>query len=64
VIAAGNPAKVVKELDPDRKITTRMDYYADPVGLENFFDEVDKQVLADNSFWRWLFAVLYPASRP
>ena len=64
VIAAGNPAKVVKELDPDRKITTRMDYYADPAGLENFFDEVDKQVLAGNSFCRWLFAVIYPASRP
>ncbi len=63
VIAAGNPARVVRELDPDKPITTRMDLYADPEGLERFFDEVDRQVLGGNSFWRWLLAVVYPASR-
>lgn len=63
VIVAGNPAQVVKELDPDREMTTRLDYFADPAGLEQFFDQVDKQVLAGNSFWRWLFSVVYPASR-
>ena len=64
VIVAGNPAQVVKELDPERELKTRLDYFADPAGLEQFFDEVDKQVLEGNSFWRWLFSVLYPASRP
>jgi carbonic anhydrase/acetyltransferase-like protein (isoleucine patch superfamily) len=32
VIVAGNPAKVVKELDPEREMITRLDYFADPAG--------------------------------
>ena len=36
VVVAGNPAKVVKELDPERGFTTRMDYFADPAELERF----------------------------
>ncbi|MBN7797885.1 acyltransferase [Parahaliea mediterranea] len=63
VVVAGNPAKVVKELDPERGFTTRMDYFADPEGLERFFDEVDRQVLAGNSFWRWLLGRINPCLR-
>ena len=62
VIVAGNPAKVVKELDPDREMITRLDYFADPAGQERFFDEVDRMVLGGNSFWRWLWSVVYPRS--
>jgi hypothetical protein len=63
VVVAGNPARVVKELDVERGFKTRMDYFADPAGLEAFFDGVDRQVLAGNSFWRWLWSVVYPGSR-
>ncbi len=63
VVVAGNPAKVVKELDPEREFHTRMDYFADPEGLEEFLDAVDYEVLKHNSFWRWLWAVVYPLSR-
>ena len=63
VIVAGNPAKVVKELDPQREFHTRMDYFADPAGLEQFFDAVDRQVLQGNSFWRWALSLVYPLSR-
>ena len=63
VVVAGNPAKVVRELDPERGFTTRMDYFADPVELERFFDAINREVLAGNRFWRWLWSVLYPASR-
>jgi len=63
VIVAGNPARVVKELDPQREMVTRLDYFADPRGLQDFFDAVDRQVLAGNSLRRWLWNVLYPASR-
>ena len=63
VVVAGSPAKVVKELDPERGFTTRMDYFADPAGLEVFFEAVDREVLAGNSFFRWLLSVVYPASR-
>ena len=63
VVVAGNPAKVVKELDPERGFTTRMDYFADPAGLQRFFDGVDRDVLEGNGFFRWLWSILYPRSR-
>jgi acetyltransferase-like isoleucine patch superfamily enzyme len=63
VVVAGSPAKVIKELDPERGFNTRMDYYSDPDGLEEFFDAVDREVLKGNSFWRWLVAVVYPLSK-
>ncbi|MFV8819092.1 acyltransferase [Haliea sp. E17] len=61
VVVAGNPAKVVKSLDPEQGFTTRMDYFADPEGLARFFDQVDRDVLAGNSLWRWLLSLVYPA---
>jgi hypothetical protein len=63
VVVAGNPAKVVKELDPELGFNTRMDYFSDPAGLEHFFDAVDRDVLAGNSFWRWVWSLVYPGSR-
>jgi len=60
VIVAGNPAKVVKELDPQREMVTRLDYFSDPEGQQRFFDLVDREVLAGNRFWRWALATLYP----
>jgi len=63
VVVAGSPARVVKELDPEQGFTTRMDYFVDPVGLERFFDEVDRQVLGENGFWAWLWSVVYPPSK-
>lgn len=63
VVVAGSPAKVVKVLDAERGFHTRMDYFADPVALDAFFTDVDRQVLAGNSLWRWLWSLVYPASR-
>jgi len=63
VVVAGNPARVVKELDPKRDFVTRMDYFSDPEGVEEFFEAIDRDVLADNSFRAWLLALVYPASR-
>ncbi len=63
VVVAGSPAKVIKELDPEQGFHTRMDYFANPAELAHFFDEVDRQVLRGNSFWRWLWSVVYPRSR-
>ncbi|GAB5413978.1 MAG: hypothetical protein Cons2KO_15810 [Congregibacter sp.] len=63
VIVAGNPAKVVRELDPQREMITRLDYFADPEGQRRFFDAVDREVLRGNSFWRWLWSIVYPPSR-
>lgn len=63
VVVGGNPAKIIKELDTAREFHTRMDYYADPASLAEFFDGVDRMVLKGNSFWRWLWSMVYPRSR-
>jgi len=60
VVVAGNPARVVRELDADRPMVTRMDYFADPQGQAAFFDTVDREVLAGNSLGRWLLSLVYP----
>lgn len=59
-IAAGNPARVVKELDPDKKITTRKDWYADPVGLARKFQIIDKSNLDGNTFMGWFRSIFFP----
>lgn len=63
VIVAGNPAVIVKELDPDRPIKTRADYFANPAQLETFFDGVDKMVLSKNGFFNWLRILIMPNAR-
>ena len=63
VVVAGNPAKVVKELDPEKPMRTRGDFYHDPAEVQREYDDIDRMVLHGNSFWRWLLSVLYPGSR-
>ncbi len=59
VIVAGNPARVVKELDPAPGFTTRTQYYAHPEALAKQFDDIDRLVLTNNSLWRWLRSLLF-----
>ena len=62
-IAAGNPAKVVKQLDGAEKFTTRQQWFADPDKLFRGFDETDKQFLRQNSFLHWLRSLLLPSDK-
>lgn len=61
VVVAGNPARVVKVLDPEGGFTTRADYFAEPEQLECFFDGVDRMVLENNGFLNWLRTRIYPS---
>ena len=63
VIVAGNPARVVRELDPEQGFKTRADYFADPVKLQRFFDSVERDLLGKNGFFNWLRAVFFPTRR-
>ena len=54
VIAVGNPATVVKELDPGRPIKTRGDWMADPQVLAAQFAEIDQNVMKNNTWLGWL----------
>lgn len=59
-VAVGNPAKVVKQLDPEAPITTRADWYADPVQLAREFVQWEQAVLKGNTFFGWLRHLLFP----
>lgn len=63
VVVAGNPAKVVKHLDADKDFTTRADFFADPEEQQDFFDAVDREVLAGNTFFKWLRAIFFPTKK-
>lgn len=60
VIVGGNPAVVVKELDPEREMRTRADWYADPQALAEQFDIIDRHLMKDNTWSGWLRATLFP----
>lgn len=59
-IAAGNPAQVVKQLDPQETFTTRADWYANPGKLTRELIKWDQSVLIDNTIWGWLRQALFP----
>ena len=60
VVAAGNPAKVVKNLDQGDFIS-RKDFYKDPIQLAKDFDNLDKYNLKDNNFMGWLRSIFAPS---
>ena len=59
VIVAGNPARIVRELDPSSGFHTRSDYYSQPAVLAKQVDDIDKMVLQGNSLYGWLKALLF-----
>ncbi len=54
VIVAGNPASVVKRIDPEAEMTKRSDWFADPDRLFEQFDALDRENLQGNTLWGWL----------
>lgn len=60
VVVAGNPARVVKQLDPGQGFVMRRDMFADPAGSQRFYDGVDRAVLGQNSLWNWLRSLVLP----
>jgi len=60
VVAVGNPAKVVKNLDQEDFIS-RKDFYKDPIQLAKDFNNLDKFNLKDNTFIGWLKSIFAPS---
>jgi acetyltransferase-like isoleucine patch superfamily enzyme len=59
-IAAGNPARVVKTLDPEKPIITRAEWFSDPDRLFEEIDQWDRAMLRDNTLLGWLRSLLSP----
>lgn len=58
-VAMGNPARVVKELDPETKYVTREDLLtSQPHDLVNYLKQLEKELLRGNTLLGWLRQVL------
>ena len=60
VIAAGNPARVIKPLDPDRPLVTRESLFARDETYAEWIYRFERYVLATNTFPRWVRSLLAP----
>lgn len=62
-IAVGNPARVVKTLDPDRKIITRKDRFGDIDLINMNLDIHERELLKDNTIIGWLRNIVMPMDK-
>lgn len=60
VCVGGNPAQVVKVLDPKKPIRTREDWYGDYEKLLNEFDQLDREKMLDNTWLSWIRTLIAP----
>ena len=59
-IVVGNPAEVVKKLDPSRGIRTRKEMFTNYEEKLRLLDKADRDQLKDNTLWGWLKHMLAP----
>ena len=59
-VAAGNPAKVVKNLDSAEGFVTREALFVNPEALNKTMNDFDKDYLKSNSTLGWLRSILFP----
>jgi len=60
-IAVGNPARVIRELDPSRPITTRKDRFSDVDKISMLLDSQEREMLKENTFLGWLRHLFFPS---
>ncbi|PKN66439.1 MAG: acetyltransferase [Deltaproteobacteria bacterium HGW-Deltaproteobacteria-12] len=59
-IAAGNPAVVMKYLDPDKPLKSRIQWLADPAKLAADFEKLDRENMTGNTIAGWFRSMLFP----
>ena len=59
-IAAGNPAIVIKYLDPSKPLKTRMEWLSDPAKLAGEFEMIDRDMMKGNTLAGWFRSLLLP----
>lgn len=59
-VAAGNPAKVLKHLDPKEKLTTRAQLFENPDKLAKDVLNIERSLLAGNTLLKWLRVLFFP----
>jgi acetyltransferase-like isoleucine patch superfamily enzyme len=61
VIAAGNPAAVIKPLDPGKALVRRQSLLAEPDDLDARMDGLDRYMLGNNTWLGWLRTLVRPS---
>jgi acetyltransferase-like isoleucine patch superfamily enzyme len=59
-IVAGNPARPVKELDPQQTFKRRQELFENRESYDVFLERYDRFMLQDNSLGRWLRSLVLP----
>ena len=59
VIVGGNPAKVIKQLDPSVKGLTRIELFKNPQGLEDLYNQIDIYTLKKNNLLGFLNSIFF-----
>ncbi|MCG8642539.1 MAG: acyltransferase [Desulfobacterales bacterium] len=62
VIAAGNPAKVIKALDPSKEMITRKDRFSDADRMTRALEAAEKQTLKGNTLFGWIKSFFFPCN--
>ncbi|MBS3809258.1 MAG: acyltransferase [Desulfobacterales bacterium] len=60
VIAAGNPARVMRELDTGEPMIKRSSWFAEPDRLDRELQNADRQILSGNTVMHWLKTLVVP----
>ncbi|MBU2510261.1 acyltransferase [bacterium] len=61
-IAVGNPAKVVKDLDPGIELVKREKLFENPRQLNQYMNDFDRSFLKGNTTFGWLRSIVFPKS--
>jgi acetyltransferase-like isoleucine patch superfamily enzyme len=59
-IAAGNPASVIKYLDPEKPLRSRTQWMADPAKLAEEFAIIDRENMQENTLLGWFRSLFFP----
>ena len=62
-IVAGNPAKVIRELDPTKTIKTRGQWLPDFFKSLDYVDHIEKEMFRKNTIWHYLRVMWAPTKK-
>jgi len=60
-VVAGNPARVIKQLDPERELVKRERLFHGELPYDQFIDNFERWVLAPNTLGAWLRSLVRPS---
>jgi acetyltransferase-like isoleucine patch superfamily enzyme len=60
VVAAGNPAKVVKKLDPKTGYRKREELFTGDIPYDEYIESFERYILSHNRFRDWLRSRIWP----